>query len=329
MKVLLLNVDARWNLAIRKLYTFHTNKGDEVEMRDLGLSGYPHKKRVTVDASGFDLVYCSNLFEINTYRVTITGTKNVIYGGVGSRNPGARLTPWMEDCDPYYAPGEKITYGFLTRGCIRNCWFCKVPKHEGKLRPYRTPAEIIRGVPGEVVKFLDNNILAYSGHMEILNDLAERQIRCEFNQGLDFRLANEENIAALARLNYNGEYIFAFDDPKYKPLLDRKIQLIKKHIPKPWKVKFYIYFHPDMHLSGLFDRIEWCRHHECLPYLMRDQACWDSPLRSFLIDLAAYCNQPSFFKNLSFEEFLEKRHEGGHISGDRMAADMELYLAHY
>ena len=84
---------------------------------------------------------------------------------------------------------------------------------------------------------------------------------------------------------------------------------MKKYISKPWKLKFYIYYHPSMELKQLFDRVEWCRKNECLPYVMRDIECWDCENKDFLIDYAAYCNQPGMFKKLSFEQFLLKRHK--------------------
>ena len=63
MRILLLNVDSRWNLAIRRMYNYFSGEGHDVEMRDLGLSGYPHKRHVKVDAAGFDQVYVSNIFD--------------------------------------------------------------------------------------------------------------------------------------------------------------------------------------------------------------------------------------------------------------------------
>lgn len=308
MKILLINADSRWNMAIRRMYTYYTNKGHEVEMRDLGLSGYPHKRRVVVDAEGFDEVHVSNIFEINKDRVEVVNCERVFFGGIGSRDPHRQLPADIEAAAPYYAPGEKTSYGFITRGCIRNCWFCKVPKFEGKLKEYNPVEDVVRGIPGEVVKFLDNNILAYPKHMDVFRWLIERGTRCEFNQGLDFRLVNDENLDALARLNYAGEYIFAFDEPKYMPLLEKKLALMKKYIPTPWKLKFYIYYHPTMDMGELFERVEWCRARECLPYVMRDAACWDCDARKFLIDYVSYCNQPGFFKKLTFPQFLEKRH---------------------
>jgi hypothetical protein len=309
MKILLVNVDSRWNMAIRRMMTYYTKQGHEVEMRDLRLSGYPHNRKVRVNATGFDRVFVSNIFERNAYRVTVTGCDSVEYGGIGSRDPDRKLPIEIELTPPFYYPDEKTTYGFITRGCIRNCWFCKVPKYEGKLKAYNAVEQIVRGIPGEKVSFMDNNILAYPEHCDVFRWLIEHNTRCEFNQGLDFRLVNDENLELLAKLNYIGEYIFAFDDPKYEKLLTKKVQQIKKYIPTPWKLKFYIYYHPDMSLSQLFQRVEWCRQRECLPYIMRDQACWECEQKNFLIDYAAYCNQPGFFKNLTFEEFLMKRYK--------------------
>lgn len=327
MRILLVNADSRWNMAIRRMYTYFTQEGHTVEMRNLGLSGYPHKRRVTIDAADFDRVYVSNIFEQNADRVTVKNCDQVIFGGIGSRDPVRQLPPEIEATPPYYGPDEKTSYGFITRGCIRKCWFCKVPKYEGALKEYNPVESIVRGVPGEVVKFLDNNILAYPHHMAVFNWLIERGTRCEFNQGLDFRLVNDENLDALARLNYEGCYIFAFDDPKYQKLLDRKIVQIKQYIPQPWKLKFYIYYHPEMDLGQLFDRVEWCRTHECLPYVMRDAACWDCDRRDFLIDYAAYCNQAGMFKKMTFEQFLEVRERGGSIGSERRATSAAIYKA--
>ena len=325
MKILLINVDNRWNMAIRRVMTYYTDQGHTVEMRDLGLSGYPHKRRVKVDAFDFDRVYVSNIFEHNADRVEVVGCLHVEFGGIGSRNPEKRLPAEIESSPPYYYPDEKTSYGFITRGCIRGCWWCKVPKYEGKLKAYNAVEQIVRGIPGEKVKFLDNNILAYPGHCDVFRWLIEHNTRCEFNQGLDFRLVTDENLDLLARLNYMGEYIFAFDDPRYQKLLEKKVQQIKRYIPQPWKLKFYIYHHPDIELSQTVGRVEWCRRHECLPYVMRDLACWESEQREILIDYAAYCNQPSMFKNLTFEQFLEKRQASGSISEARKAESLRKY----
>ncbi len=306
MKILLVNVDSRWNMAIRKMYNYFKTE-NEVEMIDLNFSGYPHKKVKVIDGAAYDKIFVSNIFDINKDRVEVINCNDVDFGGIGSKNPILQLPCEIEQTEPFYFPDEDTSYGFITRGCIRKCWFCKVPKYEGKLKEYNTIESIVKH---KKVKFLDNNILAYKKHMEVFQwCLDHPEIKVEFNQGLDFRLVNDENLAALSKLNYMGEYIFAFDEPKYQPLLEKKLVLMKKYISKPWKLKFYTYFHPSMDMKELFDRVEWCRKNECLPYVMRDIACWDCENKDFLIDYAAYCNQPAMFKKLTFEQFLLKRHK--------------------
>ena len=81
-------------------------------------------------------------------------------------------------------------------------------------------------------------------------------------------------------------------------------------------------YHPDMDLAQLFERVEWCRVHECLPYVMRDAACWDCKISEFLIDYTAYCNQPAFFKKMNFEGFLEVRHPA---NPERRARSLQTY----
>lgn len=317
MKILLINVDSRWNMAIRKMYSFYGENHD-VTMIDLGLSGYPHKRTEIIDASEYDIVFVSNIFDTNKDRVT--GCNNVSFGGIGSNNPNLQLPEEIEVTEPFYFDDEDTSFGFITRGCIRNCWFCKVPKYEGKLKAYNKIENVVKH---KKVKFLDNNILAYDKHLEVFQwCLDHPEIKVEFNQGLDFRLVNDENLKLLSQLNYVGEYIFAFDEPKYQNILEKKLKLIKKYIHKPWKLKFYIYYNDKMNIGELIERVEWCRERECLPYVMRDVNCWESADKNFLIDYTAYCNQPAMFKKKTFKGFLQIRH----TKSERINQSLKTYV---
>lgn len=309
MRILLIGVDYKFaNIALGKISTYHKNKGDEVTLKKLGLSGYPSKKNFVIDAEGYDKVYASNIFEVNQDKFRIDNCKNIEIGGIGSINPDLKLSEEVDKQDIDYSLFDiDFSYNFITRGCIRNCWFCKVPKHEGFLYKCNNVADIIKH---DKIKFLDNNILAYNKHKDVFRELIKANIRCEFNQGLDFRLIDEENAKLLSELNYWGEYIFAFDDINYQKKLDLKLKIIKKYIYKDWKLKFYIYHNAEKtNISDTLKRVEWCRENKCLPYIMRDKNCWESifEIKNFLIDYTAYCNQPSFFKKLSFEKFMNKR----------------------
>ena len=325
MRILLVNVDAKWNLAIRKLYKFYMGNND-VEMRDLNFSSYPHKKEVTIDASGYDKVYVSNIFQQNKDRVKVVNCEYVDYGGVGSNFPLKKLPSNIDNLEPYYYPNEDTAHGFITRGCIRNCYFCLVPKTEGSLRYYRDVATVVGDKKKAI--FMDNNILAYEGCNDILRWLIVHKIKCEFNQGLDIRLINDENARLLSMLKYSGEYFFAFDNPADKPVIEEQLKIVKRWIDKDWKLKFFLYFQPKMKVKDLIMRVEWCRKNYCLPYVMRDKECWnaDIHLKNFLIDYSAYCNQPAFFKNMSFDEFIYfERHANKTPDNERVINTIRIF----
>jgi hypothetical protein len=172
------------------------------------------------------------------------------------------------------------------------------------LRFYRSVDRIKKH---KTVEFLDNNFLAYEKREDILQELIDKRIRCNFNQGLDIRLVNEQIAKLLSQLNYEREYIFAFDDVKYKSIMDEKIQLLQKYITKEWRIKLFVLVGFNSTIEEDLVRVEWCRQHKVLPYIMRHEKCWQSDNQNFYTDLASWCNQPSLFKKMTFEPFMRKR----------------------
>lgn len=318
-KVLLIDADSTIpNLALMKLSTFHKSKGDKVTLIKGHLPYYPGKKKKPLYIpTDYDKIYCSIIFEGN--KDYVKGDK-IIFGGVGC-DIKKKLPPEIEalECDYSLYPQNDISYGFLTRGCPRNCPFCKVPEKEGNIHKVNDLKDIIRH---RKVKFLDNNILAYSKHKDIFKQLILLNIKCQFNQGLDIRLLDIENSLLLFHLNYLGEYIFAFDDWAYKNILDEKLPLLFWR--KDWQLKFYLYVNPNMPLGNIVKRLEYLKRKRILPYVMRDITCWNNQYTNFYTDLAAYANQPNLFKKMSFSTFLEKRHE----KGRRITKGKYLYESH-
>jgi len=309
MKILLVDVDSKIpNLALMKISTYHKNQNDTVDIIRLNFDGYPTKKKMKiVDGMRYDIVYASCIFTVNTDAFQIINCDNVNIGGTGVSLdcdlPG-HIDCLLEDYSIY--PENNISYGFITRGCIRNCSFCFVPKKEGSLILYRNWKNIVKH---KTVKFLDNNFLAYAEHKTILKELIDHNIRFQFNQGLDIRLIDDENACLLAKSNYLGEFIFAFDYVKMEELILDKLALFKKYAPKDWNSKFFVYVHPDMDIvEDIVYRIEVLRKTRSLPYIMRDQSCWTNSNADFYVDIAAYCNQPAIFKKMPFDIFIKKRH---------------------
>lgn len=82
---------------------------------------------------------------------------------------------------------------FTSRGCIRNCSFCAVPKIEGDL------VELDDWDPAPVV--CDNNLLATSPkHFESVIDRLTGMRFVDFNQGLDARLLRPWHLEGLRSL---------------------------------------------------------------------------------------------------------------------------------
>lgn len=304
MKVCLIDADSKIpNIPLMKLSTFHKSKGDEVSIFKANLPYYPtRKKKAFLKPEGFDKYYCSVVFDGNKEYIQGDG---INFGGTGY-DLETTLPDYIEQLEPDYSLYQEndTSYGFISRGCIRKCYFCIVHKKEGGIKQVADIDSIVRH--GKV-KFLDNNFLALPNHKELLRELIAKNIKCQFNQGLDIRLVDEENSELLSRLNYLNEYIFAFDDWSYLQQIERKLELMKWR--KDWRFKFFVYCHPDMELSNIINRIEYLKGIKCLPYLMRNIVCWQSLLNDFYVDLASWCNQPNLIKKMEFDVFMEKRHK--------------------
>jgi len=305
MKILLIDADSTIpNLALMRLSTWYKRVGADVDVLRLNIPYYPSRKKIvkSVDTSGYYAAFCSCVFGCSKDYVQ---GNNIEFGGTGA-SIYKKLDVEIESCEPDYSiyPDCNYSIGFISRGCIRKCGFCKVPEKEGGLRQVSTPQEIIKH---KSVKFLDNNFLALPNHKQILADLISTKIRCEFNQGFDMRLLDEENSLLLSKLNYRGEHTFAFDDISQYKIIKSKLPLLSW--AKPWQIKMFTYVNPEMDLENFVLRINYMREHKILPYVMRDISCWGSRISDFATDLAAWCNQPGIFKNMDFKVFLNKRHK--------------------
>jgi len=338
-RILLIDTDSKIpNVALAKLASYHKAEGDTVELKRLEFTGYYNKRRkpITVDAKQYNTVFVSTIFTCNADKVTVTNCTDVRFGGTGIdasitlpahidvapmdysiyhdaflKKALSRKYKSEEKREKAFAKVHKLTrtaFGFLTRGCIRKCEFCFVPEKEGWIRSYNTIDEIYDSAKYDRVDFMDNNILAHPNHMAILTELRDRKIKCQFTQGLDIRLLNEENAKLLRDLNYDGEYIFAFDRMELENVIKEKLKLLKK-VGFKKALKFYVFVSPKFtDLKKDIYRIEFLRKRGILPYIMREISCWHSPYEKLYTDLASWCVQPAQFKKRSFKVWLNKRH---------------------
>lgn len=299
------------NLALMKLSSYFKKNGFEVDFKKLGYSGYDHHKRekTVIDGSDYDKVLMSAIFTLNKNTVIVKNCKEVIKGGTGFNGSKPQWLPnEVEHMRPDYKLYEDNEYsiGFLTRGCPNNCKYCFIPKKEGRLKKHSSLKEFYNPKLPKIM-LLDNNFLACKDCVNLLKELKETDKKISFKQGLDFRLLTEEKAKLLVELNYDGEYIFAFDRMSDKSIIERNLK-IWRPLVKDWQTKFFVLVGFDTTLAQDLERIYFLRKHKCLPYIMRHSKCYKSPYRAFYTDLAAWCNQPGLFKNMSFLEFINKRH---------------------
>ena len=116
---------------------------------------------------------------------------------------------------PYVYPVRDAYFGYASRGCIRNCSFCGVPKLEGAQREAPPIADLVAGVddqfgPKKDLILMDNNVVASSRYREIVAEIRDTGFhrgalfrrpnarpakrRVDFNQGVDARILAQNSV---------------------------------------------------------------------------------------------------------------------------------------
>jgi len=130
---------------------------------------------------------------------------------------------------------------FTTRGCIRKCPFCVVPKIEGGMKePKFSILPLIHPDHNEVVIW-DNNFLASPYAKQILMELRDGGYRADFNQGLDARLMTEEFAGLLADIKSLSIHM-AYDWPREGPYIKKAIDLLGDAGYKKKNLIFYMLY---------------------------------------------------------------------------------------
>lgn len=317
MKIGLIDVDGHNypNLPLMKLSAYHKSKGDVVEWYD------PWRGFV----EEYDKVYMSKVFSFTPDYEHPVYAKEVEKGGSGyaigyengrevfDQSKNKNLPDEIEHIYPDYSiyPNETkdTAYGFLTRGCPRACGFCHVAAKEGRCSvKVADLSEFWRGQRNIVLN--DPNILACKDHLKLLEQLAESGACVEFNQGLDIRLINDQNIEFLKRIRLKNIH-FAFDRWQDREIIEPKLRSFAKNTKynkDRGHVMVYILTNYDTTIEQDLYRIQLCRELYFSPFPMIYDKEHAAPIYR---KMQRWCNNAIFWKVKTFEEYTTKTIQEG------------------
>lgn len=298
MKILLIDIDSKIpNIALMKISAYHRREGD--------LVGF--------NIANPDKIYASVIFNKNRHKVDglrfMYPNTEIDIGGTG-RDLFKQLPSEIEQCTPDYDLYQDCDsfYGFTTRGCIRDCHFCVVPRKEGKFRRvYNTPQEAIDSIIGDNVgrfrniTLMDNNILAdKEWFMGISEQILERKLKVDFNQGLDIRLLDDEIAGRLKEMKPIVDWKFAFDSIVYQKHVLKGIEILQAHdIDTKNKCLFYVYCDGDYAVPDAVERCRILKEHHATAYSMLNRDCVITPRMRAL----ARWTRPWLFWSIDYDSY--------------------------
>lgn len=308
MRIGLIDVDGHNfpNIPLMKLSAWHKQQGDEVDWYWPLFSGH------------MDIVYMSKVFSFTPDYQYFVDADEVIRGGSGyciTLTEGGEIYNSSNDHDlpdavehiyPDYSLYPSLTrdtaYGFLTRGCPRQCSFCHVAAKEGcRSKKVADLSEFWRGQKNIIL--CDPNILACPEHMDLLQQLADSEAKVNFNQGLDIRLINDRNLEMLKQIRLDSIHL-AFDRWQDKDIIEPRLRRFKERTGfdrSRGSVMVYILCNYDTTLEQDIYRIQLCRELNFSPYpMIYDKAHADKIYRK----LQRWCSNFIFWKVPTFEEYL-------------------------
>lgn len=231
MRIGLIDVDGHDfpNLPLMKLSSHHKSIGDSVEWYQPMFSGH------------MDRVYMSKVFSFTPDYEYFIDADEVIKGGSGyciSLVDGKEVYDSKKDLQlPYEIehqyPDYSIygitdtAYGFMTRGCPRNCDFCIVGKKAYEGARAHTVAPLSEFWNGQkYIELMDPNPIAVIDWRDNLRQLIDSKAIINFSQGVDIRLMTEEKAEYFKQIRVKLVH-FAWDRYEDKDIVVPKLKAFK------------------------------------------------------------------------------------------------------
>lgn len=306
MKVGLIDVDGHNypNLPLMKISAFHKAQGDTVEWYNGILSDHQHRVYMSkVFSFTKDYEWVIDADEVvrggSGYAIKLENGREVYHKEIDNDLPG-EVEHIYPDYSIYPQYTDNTAYGFLTRGCPRGCGFCHVASKEGKCS-YKV-ADLDEFWKGQKkIVLSDPNILACKDHKELLQQLIDSEAKVKFNQGLDIRMINDDNLDLLRQVKLTHIH-FAFDRYQDKDIIEPRLRAFHElgYDRGKGKVMVYILINYDTTLEQDIERIQLCRELNFSPYpMIYDKEHADPIYRK----LQRWCSNYIFWSVPTFKEY--------------------------
>lgn len=291
------------NLALMRISAYHKSKGDLVEWW-LG------------DLVHYDRVYISKVFSFTPDVPDPVNCDEVIRGGTGycisveegrevfDKNRNISLPAEIEKMRPDYSiyPQYNFAVAMTSRGCPRGCAFCHVAAKEGRCSV--KVADVSDFWNGQKrIEVLDPNIVACRDKRELFQQYRETGAQIVFNQGLDIRLMNDEDLDDINHMRIKDLH-FAWDNPKDD--LEPRFEWFAKNFRRRTNIGMvYVLTNFGSSMEENLHRIYALRDLGFDPYVMiynKPEAPQD------ILDLQRWCNNKIIFKKTPvFEKYIPNR----------------------
>jgi hypothetical protein len=224
MNIGLLDIDSHNfpNLALMKISAYHKSIGDKIEFADM--------------FSHYDIIYKSKVFTWTPDNDYIYNCDKYIQCGTGY-NYSVLDTEIHSMCPDYSLYNCEHAYGFLTRGCVRNCEWCIVPEKEGKIKQENDIEDFIDNKKSAIL--MDNNVLASEYGIKQLEKIAKLELKIDFNQGLDARLIDDSIAKILSKIKWLHPIRLACDNLESFEYLHRAVEILRWRNCRPGR--YFVY----------------------------------------------------------------------------------------
>lgn len=278
------------NLALMKISAYHKQNGDHVEF----VNPFIH----------YDKVYCSKVFDFSIDIDFNINAKEILYGGVGyGVENDTKLPKEVEHIYPDYdLYGTNKAYGFMSRGCPRNCSFCNVSQHQGNKAIKTANLSEFWNAQKEIV-LLDPNITLCSSKYEIMQQLIDSKAWVDFSQGLDARSMTDKFISYLNKVKFKAIHM-AWDNYEFKTYEAlKRIRPLLQHNRR--KLVVYVLVNYDTTFEQDLERIYKLKELQYWPYVM----VYDKPNAPRRIkQLQRWINNRIIYETTpTFEDYIENK----------------------